>query len=146
MNELLAEVQLGDSTQENDTKNLIDLQKNEIQASQRAYILEQMAVQMKTMANEELMDRYGLVIADIHFMVNEKNQSFPDNLQKVSIQLKEPVNETDAVEVVKTIDVNTKQPLASETNKEQKAEITQHLSEKWRLDVETIDLHIEGGI
>ena len=53
-------------------KNLIDLQKNEIQASQDAYILKQMAVQLKEEAEEELMDRYGLVITDMDLLVNEK--------------------------------------------------------------------------
>ena len=50
-------------------KNLIELQKKEIQASQHAYILEQMAVQLKKEAEEELMEQYGLVITDMDLLV-----------------------------------------------------------------------------
>ncbi len=41
-------------------KNLIDLQKSEIQASHDAYILEQMAVRLKEGAEEELMDQFDV--------------------------------------------------------------------------------------
>ena len=67
------------------------MQKNEIQASQDAYILKQMAVQLKEDAKEELMDQYGLVITNIDLVVDAENQrSFPENLQKVVLQLEQP--------------------------------------------------------
>ena len=44
-------------------KNLIELKKKEIQASQHAYILEEMAVQLKKDVKEELMEQYGLEIS-----------------------------------------------------------------------------------
>ena len=56
-------------------KNSIDLQKNEIQASQDAYILKQMAVQLKEDANEELMDQYGLEITNIDLVVDEERST-----------------------------------------------------------------------
>ena len=75
----------------NRINNSIDLQKNEIQASQDAYILKQMAVQLKEDANEELMDQYGLAITNIDLVVDAENQqSFPQNLKKVVLQLEQP--------------------------------------------------------
>ena len=67
------------------------MQKNEIQASQDAYILKQMAVQLKEDANEELMDQYGLEITNIDLVVDAENQQpFPENLKKVVLQLEQP--------------------------------------------------------
>jgi stage III sporulation protein AF len=127
-------------------KNLIDLQKSEIQASQDAYILKQMAVQMTGDAEEELMDQYGLVIADINLLVDEDSQQpFPENLQKVVIQLKQPAEETDAVEVVKSVEINTEEPLIQKTKTENNDKVAQLLSRKWNVDEEVIALEIEGG-
>jgi stage III sporulation protein AF len=127
-------------------KNLIDLQKSEIQASQDAYILKQMTVQMTEDAEEELMDQYGLVIADINLLVDEDSQQpFPENLQKVVIQLKQPAEETDAVEAVKSVEINTEEPLIQKTKTESNDKVVQLLSHKWNVDEEVITLEIEGG-
>jgi stage III sporulation protein AF len=127
-------------------KNLIDLQKSEIQASQDAYILKQMTVQMTEDAEEELMDQYGLVIADINLLVDEDSQQpFPENLQKVVIQLKQPAEETDAVEAVKSVEINTEEPLIQKTKTESNDKVVQLLSHKWNVDEEVIALEIEGG-
>src|SRR3954468_12137940 len=75
-------------TGENRINNSMDLQKNEIQASQDAYILKQMTVQLKEDANEELMDQYGLAITNIDLVVDAENQRpFPENIQKMVLQL-----------------------------------------------------------
>jgi stage III sporulation protein AF len=127
-------------------KNLIDLQKSEIQASQDAYILKQMTVQMKEDAEGELMDQYGLVIADINLLVDEDSQQpFPENLQRVVIQLKQPAEETDAVEAVKSVEINTEEPLIQKTKTESNDKVVQLLSHKWNVDEEVIALEIEGG-
>ena len=48
-----------------------------------------MAVQLKEDAKEELMDQYGLEITEINLLVdgNDNQHPFPENLQKVVIQL-----------------------------------------------------------
>ena len=153
MNELLAEVQLGDSSQENDTKNLIDLQKNEIQASQRAYILEQMAVQMKTMANEELVQKYEVTINKI--LLSESEQAADiyshEDLQHIQVILQSNV----ATEVVGTVAVEDVQPISIDTKKERvtddpaanlnSAEIAAFLAKTWEVKEEKITLELEGG-
>ncbi|MCQ6273742.1 stage III sporulation protein AF [Bacillus sp. V3B] len=127
-------------------KNLIELQKSEIEASQDAYILKQMAVQLKEDAEEELMDQYGLVIADIDLLVDKDDQRpFPENLQKVVIQLKQPNEETEAVEVVKSIEINAQEPLTPKTKTENNDKIAQLLSRKWNVDADAIELQIERG-
>jgi stage III sporulation protein AF len=133
---------------EKNMKNSIDLKKKEIQASQHAYILEQMAVQLKKSAEEELMKKYGLQIAKIDISTNEKSdQAFPDNLQKVSVLLKQPDNKVKAVEAIKPIVINTDTPPPSQASTTEKTEkIAAFLSGKWNVTEKTVEVSIEGGI
>lgn len=156
MNDILAEFQLGASTKEDDVKNLIELQKNEIQASQRAYILEQMAVQMKTMAKEELVKKYDVTIDTI--LLSESEQVVDINSQKdlTHIQVflqKNPTEEAESKEKVEAVEAV--QPIAIDTTKEQQIdeqeetmnveEITAFLAEIWEVEEEKITLELEGG-
>ncbi len=127
-------------------KNLTDLQKNEIQATHDAYILEQMAVQLKGDAEEELMSQFDLVISDLEVVVDAEDQRpFPENLQKVVLTLNEETTETEAIEVVKSVEINTNDPVEeNEPNPIQNDKIIQLLSDKWSIDESTIELQIEG--
>lgn len=142
----MASIPEWEDTGENNIKNLIDSQKNEIQASQDAYILKQMAVQLKEDAEEELMDQHGLVITDLNLLVDEDDQRpFPENLQKVVIQLQEPSEATEAIEAVKTVEINTDEPPVPKDKAENNKNIIRLLSEKWSIDDKLIDLQIERG-
>ncbi len=127
-------------------KNLTDLQKNEIQATHDAYILEQMAVQLKGDAEEELMSQFDLVISDLEVVVDAEDQRpFPENLQKVVLTLNEEITETEAIEVIKSVEINTNDPFEeNEPNPIQNDKIIQLLSDKWSIDERTIELQIEG--
>jgi stage III sporulation protein AF len=133
-------------TGENRINNSMDLQKNEIQASQDAYILKQMTVQLKEDANEELMDQYGLAITNIDLVVDAENQRpFPENIQKMVLQLAQSEQTEEAVEVVQSVEINTNQPLPTETENENNDEVKQLLSKKWDIEEKVIELQIEGG-
>ena len=130
----------------NQINNSIDLQKNEIQASQDAYILKQMAVQLKEDANEELMDQYGLAIINIDLVVDAQNQQpFPENLKKVVLQLEQLKQTEEAVEVVKSVEISTQQPLPMQKENEDNDKVKQLLSKKWDVEEKMIELQIEGG-
>jgi stage III sporulation protein AF len=133
--------------EEKNMKTLIDLKKKEIQASQHAYILETMAVQLKKDATEELMEQYGLSIANIHLEVDETSQeAFPQNLQKVIVLLQPQAKETAAVEAVKTIEIDTESPLSSKTESDKTQIIASFLSGKWNVNEKTIEVSIEGEL
>ncbi len=142
-----AAIPMWEQNKEGQIKNLIDLQKNEIQASHHAYILEQMAVQLREDAEEELMDQFEVVITDLEVVVDEADERpFPENLQKVVIHLDEGNLEENAVEVVKPIEVNTSEPLKEETTTRiDQDKVIQLLSDKWRINEDIIELQIEGG-
>lgn len=142
-----AAIPMWEENKEGRIKNLIDLQKNEIQASHDAYILEQMAVQLKEDAEEELMGQFDVAITDVEVVVDKDDERpFPENLQKVVIQLTEGSEEEHALEVVKPVDINTSDPLEEEaSNKLVNDKMIQLLSDKWSVDKEIIVLQIEGG-
>src|SRR5699024_5445059 len=53
-------------------KNLIKMQKREIEDSQDAYILEEMAVQLKDLAKDPLKEEYQAKIANIDFAFSDE--------------------------------------------------------------------------
>ncbi|PLS01706.1 stage III sporulation protein AF [Neobacillus cucumis] len=131
---------------EKNMKNSIDLKKKEIQASQHAYILEEMAVQLKKDVKEELMNQYGLEIDKIDLAVNEESdKAFPENLQKVTVLLKQPENGVKTVEAIKPVEINTEKPLSSNGSKEETEKIASFLSKKWNVSEKTVEVSIEGG-
>ncbi len=145
--EAFASVPVFEASGEKNMENLIEMKKKEIQASSDAYILEQTAVHMKQDAEEELMEQYGLEIANIDILVDESSdQAFPDNLKKVMIQLKANDAEAEAVEVVQTVEINTGKPLPSSRAEYEDAEgIASLLAQKWNVDAKSIEVLVEGG-
>ena len=143
---MLASLPNFNSVNENNMKNSIEMKKKEIQATDHAYILEQMAVQLKKGVAEELMKKYSLEIDNVDISTNENsNKSFPDNLQKLTVQLKQSTNNAQTVEVVKPIDINTKEPLSSKKMADKSKEIVAFLSKKWNVNEKMIEVSIEGG-
>ena len=131
---------------EKNIKNDIELKKKEIQAGENAYILEQMAVQLKKDVAEELMKQYGLEIAKVNLITDEKSQkTFPENLQKVSVLLKQPDSKVKAVEAVAPVIINTNEPLSSTDQTDDSKQIAAFLSNKWKVKETTIEVLIEGG-
>jgi stage III sporulation protein AF len=143
----LQSIPIFQETEEKNMENLIELKKKEIQASQRAYILETMAVQLKEGTEEELMNQYGLAVANIDITLDETTkQSFPDNLQKVIVQLKQSEEEANVVEVIKPVEINTNQPSQTKRLTAQSEEITSLLAEKWNVSEGAIEVLIEGEV
>src|SRR5690625_7633178 len=64
------------------TRRSSDLKK-EIQASQDAYILEEMAVQLKTLAEDPLLENYQAVITNIDFEFSTEEKNTYEDLEEV---------------------------------------------------------------
>jgi stage III sporulation protein AF len=134
------------SQEEKNIKNSIEFQKKEIQASQHAYILETMAVQLKAAAEEELMEQQGMEIANIELEVNDQDQRpFPENLEYVIVHIREAKDEGETVAVVREVEIDTDAPLPSKQTSMNTDQISSLLSEKWNVPENTIQLMIEGG-
>ena len=138
------------TTDDKNIKNSIEMQKKEIQASLDEYTLNKMAVQMKEEANKELVDQYGVEIETLSITVDhDSEKSFPENLEKLVISLKQGNGEQNenAVEVVKSVEINTQNPNSSESEQIQvdTESITSFLANKWDVKDENIDIVTEGG-
>ncbi|MBA2873424.1 stage III sporulation protein AF [Thermaerobacillus caldiproteolyticus] len=139
---LLATIHMEGSNQQETMKNEFEMKKKEIQASQRAYILEQMAVQMKKQVAEELMKDYGLMVQNISFQTNEKEQlKIPDDIKTIEVTL----SEQNEQEIVHPVVIDASKPLNQSSHDEaRKKEIASFFAAKWGVNEEKIAVQIEG--
>ncbi|MFE8695493.1 stage III sporulation protein AF [Cytobacillus sp. FJAT-53684] len=144
--EVLATVPTFEATGEKNLENSIEMKKKEIQAFQHAYILEEMEVQLKKDAEEELIEQYGLEIMNVEFQVDEYDQrAFPENLQKVMVELKHKDEKAEAIEVVKKVEINSEETLPSNQANNETEKVASLLAEKLNVDVNMIEVLVEGG-
>lgn len=134
-----------DGETEQKMENSIELQKKEIQASQHAYILEETAEQLKESAEEELMESHELEISIIELGVDEQEDNFPDNLNNITVYLREREEEVEAVVMVEKIEINTNSPPSTNDRTKGSREIASLLAEKWGVEEDIIEIVIEGG-
>ena len=125
-------------------KNSIELKKNEIQDAQAAYVVEEMAVQMKEQAKEELGEAYGVSISDItlEFQGDEIDAEAIEVVNVIVTNQKVGQNHQGPIKEV-VIDLD-KQPKSEEAAKT--SEMKAYLSEVWQLDDERIVILWEGGV
>ncbi|PSA99711.1 stage III sporulation protein AF [Bacillus halotolerans] len=124
-------------------KNQINSKKIEIQASQRAYILEEMAVQLKKKA-EEMFSHDEYKVDQIKITAGEKVDSEED-IKTISVYMAPSSEKT--VQTVAPIDINTDQAYVTKEKVEQKEakQIETKLADIWEIGSEKITVHMEGG-
>ncbi len=132
---------------EKNMENLIELKKKEIQASHRAYILEQMAVQMKSEVEEELMEKYEVGVEQILLSMNEesKEEFTVEDITAVTVVLSEKVNEPNAIPVIKTVEIDTSKQSIQEDQQKELTHIITYLATEWEMTTEMIQVTVEGG-
>lgn len=134
--------------QDENIENQIEFQKKEIQNSQHAYILEQMTVQLKNIAEDPLKEEFQVEITSIDFTFEEEveNLSFED-LVEVIVYIKELENEEGAVDTVEEIVIDSQHndQESVEEKEEVGAEITASLMDVWELTDKKVSIYWEGG-
>ncbi|MCJ7839351.1 stage III sporulation protein AF [Lederbergia sp. NSJ-179] len=120
---------------EQSTENLLEKKKKEIQASQHAYTLEQMAVQMKKEVEKELMDHYQLVIKDIQISADANMDQPEEQINQVVVHVTPSEN---GIENVEPIVINTKEEKPKESSPYN--EIRNLLSERWEIPEKIIEI------
>ncbi|WP_345806085.1 stage III sporulation protein AF [Bacillus subtilis] len=126
-----------------DIKNQINSKKIEIQASQRAYILEEMAVQLKKKAEERFShDEYK--VGRIKLTAGEKVDSEED-IKTISVYMA-PFSEK-TVQTVAPVHIDTDHAYVTKEAAEQKEakQIKTQLADIWEIGSEKITVHMEGG-
>jgi stage III sporulation protein AF len=130
-------------------ENLIEFKKKEIQALNRAYSLEEVAVQMKEGVAEEMMKRFNLHVSQVSIEVDESINVSADSTEHFSVivQLSEQKIETeDAIPVVKEVKIDTSKQLPKpDKNKVDETKIVSYLATEWQLNPQQINVALEGG-
>ncbi|USK32501.1 stage III sporulation protein AF [Bacillus sp. F19] len=147
INTLVSDIQMESPAKEEEIKKMIDLQKKEIQASNDAYILENMAVQLKSQAKEELVQSYDVTIKQISLSVDEPFEEIQNSLQGIEVTLETEEAGSEAVETIQQVVLGAAE--TAETEKENQirraSEIKAYLASIWEVDPEKISLKMEGG-
>lgn len=126
-----------------DIKNQINSKKIEIQASQRAHILEEMAVQLKKKAEERFShDEYK--VGRIKLTAGEKVDSEED-IKTISVYMAPSSEKT--VQTVAPVHIDTDHAYVTKEAAEQKEakQIQTQLADIWEIGSEKITVHMEGG-
>ncbi|KEF37413.1 stage III sporulation protein AF [Schinkia azotoformans MEV2011] len=130
-----------------EVENLIENKKKEIQASQRAYILEQMAVQMKTMVEGELMKDYGLKVEAVQLQFSEDEGPLSEEdlkTVKVIVHKENSNGDNESIPTVKDIAIDTTTPFIKKEKNDLSA-VEQFLAKNWQLEQSKVDVVMEGG-
>jgi stage III sporulation protein AF len=121
-------------------ENSIEMKKKEIQASQRAYILEQMAVQMKQDVEKEMIERFDKEIVDIKIKATDF-ENLPESIEQVAVVLSES-NSPSAVATIQPIEVNSEKNTQKEPDVK---DISSLLSKQWNVPNDKLVIEVEGG-
>lgn len=123
-------------------KDSIEMQKNEIELTQDAYILEEMVVQLKTLANESLREHHQAEITEIFFEFHDQSPLSYEGLEEVIVYLQKAVVEEGTIQTVEDVVINTG---VEEEAADDNDSIIQLLRESWELTDKKITVHWEGG-
>lgn len=157
LDQALLNINLKPVQDEKNLENLIDLKKKEIQASQRAYILETMAVQLESEVEEELVqNEYDLNVQKVNVFLSSAVDvketvtldEFLDDIQSIEVVLSKETAEPDDVPVVKPVEIDTSkqnESIAKDVDQTNVKTITKSLSTRWEMDPEKIVVTVEGG-
>lgn len=142
-----ASLRVSPQNEEKNIENLIEIKKKEIQASNRAYILEEMAVQMKTEVEEEMVQEYGLTVEKVLLVPKEESIEItsPDDLSSIEVVLSKQDKDPNAVAVVKPVIIDTSKQTQIQTNQPIVKEIASFLASFWGSSPEQIVVSVEGG-
>ncbi|MEK5497814.1 stage III sporulation protein AF [Bacillus sp. FSL M8-0077] len=145
--QIFSEIMKGkDQAQSEEIKNQMNLEKKEIQASQRAYILKQMAVQLEKSAKEPL-EKESYEMKHVEVLADEEH--LDQNMEADQFRIKAVLVPLtgDAVETVAKVDIDLSRQKeeSAETSAKEMAKVKETLADVWNTRPEHIALNIEGG-
>lgn len=133
-----------DETKTEEIGDLIEMQKSEIQSTQHEYILKQMAVQLKNIAETPLSNSYQVEIMDIDYTFNQPTDYTYEDLEEVIVYLQPLEDEEGTIHAVDDVVINTDDPVYV-GNDDQTEDIIKLLQEEWELEDKKITVVWEGG-
>jgi stage III sporulation protein AF len=136
---LSQKIVLSDNSVNSTFTKKIKQSESDINAANRAYILEQMAVQLKNDAEGELMKTFHYSVIDVHIkMKDETCTVIADNINAVQVVVRQGAQE---VKLVKPVEVSFKES-KSNTEKIEK-DIRNFLEKRWGLNKKIIFVSVD---
>ncbi|MDQ0481712.1 stage III sporulation protein AF [Guptibacillus hwajinpoensis] len=145
-NTMLRSATLNDFDRSTQLENTIESKKSEIQASNAAYIEEQMAVQLKSQVEKELRERFNLQISNIALHLTEEEGE--KNIDQIAVMVEEAtgdesVSEIEAVSVSFQIEENELEDFDSTDSTSKK--VAYFLADEWALYPKQVGVQVKGG-
>ncbi|KGP91923.1 stage III sporulation protein AF [Pontibacillus chungwhensis BH030062] len=127
-------------------KNSIEEKKKEIQASQRAYILEQMAVQLENEVKEELMNDHNVEIQNFSFQFKKDAEVNLEGLKSLTVTMEESSDQKADPDEVEEIVIDLNQQPENQEDKKSLNAVKSYLSTAWDIPEDQLILQWEGGV
>lgn len=125
-------------------ENMINIQKDDIQASQHAYVVEQMADQLMDLANPTLIDQYHVEIYNIEFLFTGEKTLDYDHLEEVIVYVQEPSSGIGAVTPIEEIIIFGEEQ-TEQLSRSEIIAIHDHLREIWEIGEKELFVKWGGG-
>lgn len=123
----------------------IELKKKDIQATQSAYVIEELAIQLENQVEGELKETYGVEISDINFSYKSESYQVLAELDTIEVYLIMTEESQGIIEeVVIGRDLNQTQDNVDQT--EIMMEVKSFLYQAWDLETEMLAVFWEEGI
>lgn len=126
-------------------ENLIKMQKSDIQASQDAYIIEQLSKELTDIAKEPLEDKFDMEIQAIQFTFQDESNPSYEELEDIIVTLSESHQEKEVATKIEDIEINTKEPKHHHSESDDKLEDVQTLLvDVWEIENKKVTVLWEG--
>jgi stage III sporulation protein AF len=116
----------------------------DIETTQDAYILEEMAFQLKDLAREPLEEDYHVEILDIDFLFSTEQGVNFEGLEEVIVYLREFDHNEGFVSIIDEVKIQTGEMKEAKENDQEK-EIRLLLQDVWELRDKNLTIKWEGG-
>ncbi|MBU8907726.1 stage III sporulation protein AF [Desertibacillus haloalkaliphilus] len=133
-------------------ENSIESKKVDIESGQRAYISEQVAVQLKRQVEEELVDRFDVEVTDVVISMEQfaAEDGVEEQIDEVSVIVKQREHEVvsdsnEGIESVEVVAIDTTRKQTTEEIPIDVKEVLAYLETEWQISKEKISLAWEGG-
>ncbi|SDD54515.1 stage III sporulation protein AF [Terribacillus halophilus] len=126
-------------------ENSIEQKKSEIDSVQRAYIEEQMAVQLKDQANPTLQENFHMLITDIAVAFKEgEDEETAEAIESIHVTVQ--TTEQDLPEGdIRDVVIDSSRPIETNEQTEDLEKVKSHLADIWELEDLPLEVTQKGG-
>ncbi|PAD36883.1 stage III sporulation protein AF [Terribacillus saccharophilus] len=126
-------------------ENSIEEKKSEIDSIQRAYIEEQMAVQLKDQANPTLQEKFHMQITDIAVAFKEgEDEETTEAIDSIQVKVQSTDQELPEGEISDVV-IDSSRPIAANEQTEDMERVKSYLAEIWELEDLPLEVTQKGG-